>query len=178
MRCLKIWALVGMVLAMSSMAFADTVTIDENNYTFILPFNDAVVGGLHLCDGAVGSDGVSCVSQISDIVAWRNDAYTKGSDITTQSVYMYSYGDADSPADITGTKFPAVKGVALYLAEPPLVNGAETLIYTPTADQPGYEIGGDGKPVTYQITSDTTAVPEPPTLMLLGIGLLGLALLG
>jgi hypothetical protein len=53
-------------------------------------------------------------------------------------------------------------------------NGA---IYTPTAGMPGFVAGAAG-PVTYTLISDgtgPTAVPEPATLTMTGIGLLSLA---
>ena len=51
-------------------------------------------------------------------------------------------------------------------------NGA---IYTPTQGQPGFVAGAAG-PVTYDIISDSTVVPEPGSLALLATG--GLPLLG
>ncbi len=47
--------------------------------------------------------------------------------------------------------------------------GHNGVVYTPVAGQPGFV---DGFVVTYNITSDSAAVPEPSSLMLLGTGLL------
>jgi hypothetical protein len=50
--------------------------------------------------------------------------------------------------------------------------GNNGFTYTPTAGQPGF-VAGAGGPVTYVIVSDSAAVPEPATLLLLGSGLAG-----
>jgi hypothetical protein len=57
-----------------------------------------------------------------------------------------------------------------------LSEGAEDtnqiISYTPTSGQPGFSLT-PGTTAMYSITSDTSAVPDPSTALLLGTGLLG-----
>ena len=87
--------------------------------------------------------------------------------------YSDNLDGADAIADIG---FPtALYTNTVTLLEIGFEGGLQGVIYTPTAGQPGF-VAGAGGPVTYFIISDV-AVPGPPTLALLGLGLVGLAAL-
>jgi hypothetical protein len=84
--------------------------------------------------------------------------------------YSDNIPGADAPADTPGPPGAFYNNqVRISEVGPEGANGA---IYTPTPNQPGYV---QGAAVSYVITSDVAAVPEPASIVLLATGLLGVA---
>lgn len=79
----------------------------------------------------------------------------------------------DDPADTFGPPSPLTNQISL--TEPSVESGPETLLYDPLPGQPGYGLDDSGAPVSYSITSDSGAAPEPSSLLLFGAGLISLA---
>ena len=100
---------------------------------------------------------------LGDLIRFNNTSFTGGAG----SLVFYSATGGGTLAD---TGFPTANYAnQLTVAE---VNGVIT--YTPTTGQPGFIAGAAG-PVTYVLTSDVAAVPEPASLTMLGIGAAALA---
>ena len=76
----------------------------------------------------------------------------------------------DSLADTPGPPFLFYSNVVSIPEIGP--EGNNFALYTPTAGQPGFVAGAAG-PVHYDFISDSPAVPEPSSLVLLGTGLAG-----
>lgn len=74
------------------------------------------------------------------------------------------------PADTSSS--PSLLTNLIYLTEPSVISGPETFLYSPYSGEPGYGLDGAGEPISYRITSDSGAVPEPSSLLLLGAGLI------
>jgi hypothetical protein len=164
-----------------------TITVDENGHGLFtnsdgfasaLAFtlqNDPGPGGLANAvtysllnpPGLTAGDLVLTEGGItSDIIRFNPNQACSG---TVGCLVFYSdkFDGVDSLADIG---FPT----ALYannLTFPETgPEGNNGFTYTPVAGQPGFVAGATG-PVTYVIRSDTAAVPEPSTILLLATGL-------
>lgn len=79
----------------------------------------------------------------------------------------------DDPGDTFGP--PLLLTNLIFLTEPSVESGPETLLYSPLSGQPGYGLDDTGAPVSYSITSDSGTAPEPSSLLLLGTGLISWA---
>jgi hypothetical protein len=126
-----------------------------------------VVGDLLLHEPGTGE---------SDLIRWNNNAtLVFYSDIPTEPGEIPNDGDIGLP----GASYPngiSVMEAGLVLQPVPMMvpyseNGMNGYIYTPLAGQPGYNAANPGNPATYIIISD---IPEPGTMMLVGLSLAGL----
>jgi len=79
----------------------------------------------------------------------------------------------DDPGDTFDS--PPLLTNLIFLTEPSVESGPETLVYNPLPGQPGYGLNDTGAPVSYSITSDSGSAPEPSSLLLLGAGVISLA---
>jgi len=107
---------------------------------------------------------------VSDIIRFNTSSPFSGGG----SLVFYSDTD-DVPLSLADVGFPNALYTNVFVIPEVGPEGNNGAVYTPTAGQPGFVAGAAGA-VTYVITSDAAAVPEPTSLVLLGSAvLIGLA---
>ena len=140
-------------LALAASANASTITIHESSPAPISP--DATYGAVVLCDGPVQGNGLcgapGDTTVISDYVFFGNGAATI---FSSDEGALYQY---DLPNNVR------------YFQEIAFLDSSTGLDYTPGQGDPG----DDGQGTSYHIVSDEAPVPEPGTMALVGLGLLG-----
>lgn len=96
-------------------------------------------------------------------------------DSTTNTAVLASddFNGFLDPADTSSPPPPLAN--LIYLTEPSVNSGPETLLYDPLPGQPGYGLDNSGAAVSYSITSDSGAAPEPSSWLLLCTGLTSVA---
>ena len=164
------------LLFLGNTALAGPIILDEDTHILATVPIDAVVGSLVFCEGPLDAQG-NCTNLspgFSDAVHFqffgpvavlRSDS---GNELVT--------GQPDSPADIFFIGPHCFFDLCKMVGETADVNGQETIVYTPSAGEPGFS---PSTPLTYIITSDNPAnlppVPEPSTFALGLTGMLPFA---
>ena len=87
---------------------------------------------------------------------------------------VFSSDNSDGADALADTGFPTAFYANVLTVFEVGSEGNNGFNYTPTAGQPGFVTGAAG-PVTYQIISDVSAVPEPSSVAMLALGGIGLA---
>ena|SRR2546423_11405861 len=140
-------------LALAATANASTITVHESSPAAISP--NAAAGAVVLCDGPVQGNGLcgapDDTTVISDYVFFGNGAATI---FSRDEGALYQYTLPDN---------------VRYFEEIAFLDGSTGLDYLPGQGDPG----DDGQGTSYHIISDEAPVPEPGTIALLGLGLLG-----
>jgi PEP-CTERM motif-containing protein len=180
----------GIATAAAAQGFSVTITVDENGhgtlanstgFSSALTFSlapDAGPGGLSSAltydlmnpPGLVAGDlrlSEVAGAALSDLIRFNPGASTG---------FLVFYSDNAEGSDaLADTGFPTASYANVLTLTEVGPEGNNGITYTPTAGQPGFVAGAAG-PVTYVIVSDA-AVPEPATLMLLGLGAAGFLLI-
>jgi hypothetical protein len=176
----------------SAQGFSVTIRVDENGnglFTNTAGFRQTLPGFLAPDPGPGGLASVltydtlnppglvsgdvllfedSMDGDLSDVIRFNADEVNPSGNVGSLLFYSDNTdGDADL-ADIASIPL-AFYANTVSLAEVG-TEGANSVVYTPTAGQPGFVAGAAG-PVTYVLMSDT---PEPASMTLLGIGAVGL----
>jgi hypothetical protein len=164
--------LVGLASVLAVPASADSITITEGTTNLDLR---AVVnpGVLALCD-VISPTGGGCATT-SDIVLWTPFYLDFGGglvQVDTIVTFCSDSGDGDNDPNDHGFGGACGSEINWFTQESAAdAPGTETTVYLPDATRPGGSSTNDPS-LTYNLISDTSAVPEPTSLVLFGSGLL------
>ena len=177
---------VALLLSLSGVVYADGfsvhITVDENGnglFTNSAGFSQSLVGFLANDPGPGGLNNVLTYSLLNPPGLVSGDVLITESGVGLDDVVRFNSsngtlvfysnpvdGGFDSLADTVGPPTSFYPDTITL----PEINGE--VIYTPIEGQPGFVAGSSG-PVTYTLISDSSPVPEPSSLALLGTGLFG-----
>lgn len=177
---------VPLLLSLSAFGYADSfsihITVDENGnglFTNTAGFSQVLTGTLQNDPGPGGLNNVLTYSLLNppglaagDVLITENGGIEDVVRFNSSNGTLVFYSD---PVDGFDSLADTVSPPTAYYPDTitlPEINGE--VIYTPIEGQPGF-VAGAGGPVTYSLISDSSPVPEPSSLLLLGSGLAGLA---
>lgn len=176
---------VALLLSLSGVVYADGfsvhITVDENGnglFTNSAGFSQVLTGTLQNDPGPGGLNNVLTFSLLNppglvsgDVLITENGGLDDVVRFNSSNGTLVFYsnpidGGFDSLADTVGPPASFYQDTITL----PELNGEVN--YTPIEGQPGFVAGAAGS-VTYTLISDSSPVPEPSSLALLGTGLFG-----
>lgn len=175
---------VALLLSFSGFAYADGfsvhITVDENGnglFTNSDGFSQNLAGFLANDPGPGGLSNVLTYSLLNppglvsgDVLFTENGGIEDVVRFNSSNGTLVFYSDPVDGFDSLADTPSAPLGFYPDTITLPEINGE--VIYTPIEGQPGFVAGAAGS-VTYTLISDSSPVPEPSSLALLGTGLFG-----